>query len=105
MREHERPDYPARTRRNVEVADGTLILGSVETPGCSLTLRICIELEKTVLVIPRDHELGTAQSAIRGWLREEKIVTLNVAGNREELNPGIGAWAESLLMTALGPHD
>ena len=98
MWEHPQPDYPARTRRNVEVSDGTLILGNVETPGCSLTLRTCIALHKPVLVVPRDQDPSTAKREIRAWIRDGKIALLNVAGNREELNPGIGDWAERLLV-------
>ena len=101
MQEHERSDYPSRTWRNVKIADGTLILGNVETSGCSLTLRVCEGLEKPVLIVPRSRDFDSAHREIRTWIHENKIAVLNVAGNREELNPGIGAWAEQLLMVAL----
>lgn len=102
--EHERDDYPARTVRNIETSDATLILGDVTTPGCSLTLRTCQHLRKPVLVVPRDRDFESARRQIASWTAEIRIAVLNVAGNREILNPGIGAWSERLLIAAFGPH-
>ncbi len=102
MQEHARADYAARTQKNVEVSDATLLLGSTNSRGCRTTLMCCRARNKPFLAIPADENIAAAASEIRRWIGDRKIAVLNVAGNREETEPGIGAWAEAVLIRALG---
>lgn len=106
-REHPSPEYPPRTRANIEDADGTLIFDTSRgtkiedfSRGTQLAMRTAYGLGKpnvTVVV-----ELGGPPDPKRAptiveWIREEEIRVLNVAGNRESTSPGIGAWVEAYL--------
>lgn len=107
--EHPSPAYAPRTVANVRMANATLILGWPGSPGCNLTWQTCGRLDvprkwiridqvcPQMLGLPADPVLEDA----RRWLHQFRVV--NVAGNREESYPGIGAWAESLLGEILLP--
>jgi len=88
------PGYVARTKINIADSDATLILGNVNSPGSKLTLDTCEKQGKLYLVNPEPDELRT-------WLENYDIRTLNVAGNRESKNPGIGVRTIRLLCQAL----
>lgn len=84
--EHPSPEYPPRTGCNVRDNDATLILGDASSSGCTLTLRYCRYYKKPFLVIPRPFtDIRTAAA----WIRANAPTSLNVAGNRERLSPGI----------------
>lgn len=99
--EHYSPAYPPRTSKNVSNSDGTLIMGDPNSPGCKLTARLCHEMRRPMLAVSKYQKDCIA--SIRMWLAEQSLSVLNVAGNREETNPGIGAWAEAVLVEALVP--
>lgn len=89
--------YPRRTIKNIRDSGGTLWVGKEDSPGGKLTLRIARSSEKPLIINPTPAELHT-------WLVQHQIVILNVAGNRERRNPGIGERTESLITSALqGP--
>ena len=44
-------------------------------------------------------------SEFQAWLVQHGIKVLNVAGNRERTNPGIGQFTYDFLMAALGGSD
>ena len=93
LQEHELADYPARTRRNIEDADATLILaGKIHSPGTRLTVQICERLRKPFAVF--NPAAVTVQDVLR-WLPDVQV--LNVAGNRESKSPGIEQWTEEFL--------
>lgn len=92
------PGYPARTRRNVEDADFTVLLGKVDSPGSKLTHRLCIELGKHLAVNPLAGHL-------RELIRKYSVQTLNVAGNRESVCPGIQKYTKRLLIEALKKEE
>lgn len=83
--------YRQRTRRNVEAADGTLILNMGQLDGGTLaTQRFAQQVAKPVLVVPLDGDV--TRELIDGtltWLRQHRITVLNVAGPRETKRPGI----------------
>jgi hypothetical protein len=88
--------YPQRTEWNVRDSDGTLILTRGESDrGTVLTVRLAVEKRKPYLVVdllaPWDVE------AVREWIEQNGIVTLNVAGPRESSSPGIGDEARRFL--------
>jgi hypothetical protein len=89
--------YPARTVRNVQESDGTIWFGTTDTPGAKTTLEACERLHKPVMLITPSEVV--LPSDVVMWLRRNpQIKCLNVAGNRESKNPGIGERVEPFLM-------
>jgi hypothetical protein len=88
--------YSARTVQNVQDSDGTIWFGTTDTPGAKTTLDACKRFKRPVMLItPSDVVLA---SDVIAWLRRNpQIKRLNVAGNRESKNPGIGERVERFL--------
>jgi len=81
-------DYSYRTRLNVLDADGTLILNRGElSGGTRLTAEIAETEGKPCLVVELDR--SPDPSAVLRWLQLNAVRILNVAGPREETQPGI----------------
>lgn len=94
-----RYDYEPRTRRNVEYAQATVIFGK-RSRGSNLTERLCKEYGRPMLWIRLAVPLEPF-AKLRLWLARYQPNTLNIAGNRESVNPGIGALVEWYLVNAL----
>jgi hypothetical protein len=95
--------YADRTRRNVEDAEGTLILhlGPV-SGGTQLTLETCRRLGKPVLLLDAatvSSEDGAAQAC--SFVAAHDIRRLNVAGPRESFWAGAQAFACAVVRTLL----
>ena len=91
--------YADRTRRNVADSDGTLII-SYNNPGRGtiLTGRCAQGQGKPLLAI--DAESLDAEAAVvrvRGFVRQNGIRVLNVAGPRATLAPGAYAYARQVI--------
>ena len=95
MKECPMEGYPTRTEWNVRDSDGTVIFGNENSPGCTLTKRLCKRLAKPLIINPTPDELRT-------WVDERKIAILNVAGNRERTNRGIFGRTYKILVEAFG---
>lgn len=104
------PNYPVRTRLNVEQANGTLILvgpprGTAKglSPGSRLTLEIAQRSGKPHMCMAIDsftvERLGVL---VAEFVIEDGIGVLNVAGTRESKAPGIQARAALVVGLALG---
>jgi hypothetical protein len=91
--EDDSPDYPPRTIRNVRDSDGTVWFGARKTPGGRLTTGTALRNGKPLIVNPSPGEL-------RQWIIENRVKVLNVAGDREESDPGIQVRVEEILMQA-----
>jgi hypothetical protein len=99
--------YPARTRRNIEESDGTVIfsLNRRLSGGTKLTLELANKLGKPVLHIydTRKERIFNPDSpcleiqALRDFVCSKKIEILNVAGPRESKEPGIYDWTLKML--------
>jgi Circularly permutated YpsA SLOG family len=87
------------TEQNVLNSDGTLWLGETTTAGAQATVGACQRLGKPCLPVHPDSEFEPAHVAT--WIAENRIRTLNVAGNREGDEPGIGARAERFIVEVL----
>lgn len=74
--------YAIRTSYNVHDADATVLFGRPEERGSALTLKFCRVFFSPWLINPTPAELR--QAVIVGGIQ-----TLNIAGNRESINPGI----------------
>ncbi len=74
-------DYRTRTRKNVEAADGTLIInrGSL-LGGSALTRQFAAACHKPCLIV--DPTAPEAVELCRQWIQENHIQTLNIAGPR-----------------------
>ena len=97
-------NYQARTRRNIEDSDGTLILNLGKLDGgTALTVAHARQIGKPCLIVAL--EAGIEPAAFRDWLEANSITVLNVAGPRESQRPGVYAAAgrglEALLCTMI----
>ncbi len=93
-------NYEARTRRNIEDSDGTLILnlGTLDG-GTALTARHARQIGKPCLIVAL--EAGIEPATFRDWLAANHITVLNVAGPRESKRPGVYAAAVHCLEVLL----
>lgn len=95
--EHESPNYQARTEANVLAGDVTLWLGSAErSPGFRCTEWATSRWGRLLLIVPTfDSNPEITARYLEGFS------VINVAGNRESRNPGVGAKAEAWLSMML----
>jgi hypothetical protein len=105
--ELESQSYQTRTLKNVANSDGTLLIApKLESPGSRYTLRVAKNFNKPRLVITGLTEaIPDIAWEITNWLEENSIRTLNVAGNRESVSPGIEKWTERLVREIAGDCD
>lgn len=86
--------YPQRTVENIRNSDVTLIFaGNISSSGTRLTMSTCIKLGKSHLVNP------TAEEIVE-FINTKNPRVINIAGNRESVNPGITSRVEKLLTDA-----
>lgn len=103
LRETVSTGYPPRTRLNVKDADGTVVFtyGKPER-GSALTLQIAGWLKKPALHIDLcGPKLRVCADTLASWIDEHCVRTLNVAGNRESVSPGITRSVRWILRAAL----
>jgi predicted Rossmann fold nucleotide-binding protein DprA/Smf involved in DNA uptake len=100
LQEASSPDYPLRTRLNVEDSDGTLVitLGSPKG-GTALTLKLAKKLGKPFLLVDLAGRADPAE--VRQWIQKNQIRILNVAGPREGESVGILEKASAFLLEVL----
>jgi predicted Rossmann fold nucleotide-binding protein DprA/Smf involved in DNA uptake len=100
LQEASSPDYPVRTRLNVEDSDGTLILtrGSPQG-GTALTLKLARKLNKPFLLV--DLARNPEPSEVQRWIQKNHIRILNVAGPREGESVGVFEKASAFLLEVL----
>lgn len=102
LRQTDSEKYAERTERNLLEADGTLILYRRElSGGTDLTRHLCTRHQRPLMLM--DLEKSWNAAAIRAWLFEQQIVSLNVAGPRESMSPGIAAQTRRVLIDVLQP--
>jgi len=81
--EHHSPEYGFRTEINVAESDATIIVASdLESPGVSLTRRVCHKLNKPFFTVrPAD---GVDTRSITKFIIKHQVEVLNIAGNRDK---------------------
>ncbi len=95
-------DYATRTEANVRAADATLLVTrGAPTGGSALTAAMARRHGTPLLHLDLDADPDPA-GALRGWLDQHPVVTLNVAGPRASGCPGIADDVRALLVAALG---
>ncbi len=104
MQVMDRGGYPERTRKNVEVSNGTLIIShGALRGGSALTEKFAGQCRKPCLHTDLDlQSVDSGTHLIQTWLYENEIVILNVAGSRESSDPRIYAETLQLLKSVLG---
>lgn len=88
--------YRSRTYKNVLTTDGTVLFGNSREGGTFYTMELCVAHQKPYIANPTPTQL-------RAWITSNRIVTLNVAGNRESVSPGIGDRVYAHLIVSLLP--
>lgn len=78
----------ARTRRNALESDATVWFGITATSGAHDTVQACREFGKPCMLVSPEAEFEP--SHVADWIAQQRIRMLNVAGNRESDEPGIG---------------
>lgn len=90
------PGYAARTRANARDSDATIWFGLVGTPGHKTTIEAARFFAKTTMLVSSGT---TRPGQVVEWLTVHHYVkVLNVAGNRESLDPGIGDLVGAFLI-------
>jgi len=101
LEETEHDDYPTRTRKNVELADATVIFqrGQAVRPrsGSALTAGHARKVGRPYLVLGAFPDVQTDAAALRAFLEEHRPKIVNVAGSRESSTPGLGAHVRGVL--------
>lgn len=83
------PKYEKRTKMNVRVAVGTLVLNiGPLTGGTRLTVAYAEKIKKPCLLVQLDEAGHATPEMAVEWLKVNGISTLNVAGPREGKAPG-----------------
>lgn len=96
LKEHTSDHYVPRTYANAKDSDGTIrIATNFGSPGEKCTLKAIHQYNRPYIDVSMNNPRPISE--IAAWIRENKIETLNVAGNRESTAPGIAAFAESYL--------
>lgn len=96
-------EYSRRTRENIRASDGTVIFGK-SSVGSNMTSRYARSAGKpTIWLQEPEYNSRTFDGVVRllGWLEEYGIKTLNVAGNRESVMPGIGRDVKEFMLNLL----
>lgn len=102
--------YQWRTSQNVMAGDVTMVIGDVKSAGSDLTLRLAASFKKPRLAF---SSLGPSfdafkdenkAAAVVSWLQKWRPTVINVAGNRESVNLGVGEAAEEWLARILGEY-
>lgn len=94
--------YGARTILNVDLADGTVIFGKLNSKGSQLTINTCADHNKPNLHLDVPWNMQDRKRYFLDWLHRNKIAVLNCAGNRESVNTGIGDAVCRFLVETLG---
>ena len=83
--------YADRTRLNVRDSDATVIFAHGELiGGTALTAQYATELGRPLLTVDLDaHRISEAASRTAGFIRENKVRILNVAGPRASEDPDV----------------
>lgn len=109
LKETNSEGYRERTILNVRDTDGTLWIGNPGSPGGKLTCGEATRSKKPLLKVKYRGEFAMTNLNLLQCLAEEisvwvncyEIARLNVAGNRENTNPGIQEFTKNLIITVI----
>lgn len=101
MREMPTADYAQRTEQNVLDSDGTVIVshGSLDG-GSALTETLAREHGRPHIHLDMDTlSVSDAANTLKGWIEDNAIRVLNVAGPRESRDPDVYRVTAAVLET------
>ena len=101
MREMPTADYSERTEQNVLDSDGTVIVshGALDG-GSALTQALAEEHGRPHLHLDMDRlSVSDAADTLKGWIEDNAIRVLNIAGPRESRDPDIYSVTVTVLET------
>ncbi len=103
LRELPGGDYLARTRRNVQDSDATLIIGfGPLTGGTARTLEFCrLEGRPWLVIDAAQTPVEEALGPLLEFIDRHRVRVLNVAGPRASGEPRAHAYARSLITALL----
>ena len=85
----------ARTEQNVRDSDATIWFGETTTSGAQATVEACHRHCKPIMLVYPAASFEPAH--VVAWIVANRIRVLNVAGNRERDEPGIGRRVECFV--------
>ena len=94
-------EYSNRARRNVLIADGTLIFSRVRSEGAEYTAQFAQLNAKPYLIIPPTMTVEEASEHVHAWLLANHIAILNVGGSRISQAPTVATFVSEVLEGAL----
>jgi hypothetical protein len=86
-------------------SDGTIWFGTTDSSGYRATITACKKHKKPVLIV---QSIVTTRRDVLECLKAQNVRVLNVAGNRQSKNLGIGEQVEEFLsrvFTQLGQDE
>ncbi|WP_066054977.1 YpsA SLOG family protein [Halioglobus sp. HI00S01] len=96
---HASAAYPPRTEDNVRHSDATLIFCTAKaSAGTRMTIEFCSKHVRPYTVI--DPRSDSAVAEVRAFFDQYRPDTLNIAGNRETVSPGIAAAVAGIISAA-----
>jgi hypothetical protein len=108
LNEHSSSSYPPRTEVNIINSDATLIFGYIGSAGCKLTRILCIRHSRNYKHVFWDSNIKYGSQSYKelkksfaDWIHDNPITVLNVAGNREESQPGIFDACRKFIVEAI----
>lgn len=103
LRETPASGYAQRTEWNVRDSDGTVLFSRVPTivGGTKVTKKFTSKWNRPCLVIVETTTKAPSQR-LKEFVEEHFIEILNVAGPREETEPGLAAFVRMVLDGAFG---
>lgn len=101
--------YSKRTEQNIIDSDCTIIfcrLGKQNSPGSRKTVELCKKHKKEYYCLCLEDGADCLRSSIvvTNWLyrlRKEGGLTVNIAGNRESVAPGLADQVYNIIVPAL----
>lgn len=98
--------YAARTKKNVEIADGTVIFlwRKDFQKGTQLTMNYCQKIGRPFFIYRLNQPNSQQSLKLKHWLDSNQIAILNVAGNRESEDPGIYQMSHRVLQAIFLDH-
>lgn len=98
-------NYQTRTELNVIDSHATVVFGDIRSSGSRLTIGLCAKHKRPVVHCPVPHPVDASALILVDFLREvaktHNEIILNVAGNRESVNPGIQHVTSVLIQCAI----
>lgn len=97
---HPSPRYKDRTKENICASDATIIFSKEpESSGTKLTVDLCKTLNKPYLLLTKFEESDKITAL--SFINKNRPITLNIAGNRESVSPGIASRVATFVASIL----